>query len=273
MASKSISKILFTNYKSQDEIPIAQALSQPHCQSKVKFWYVVYRWLLFLCWKVVILCSVLEIGTSDKAPSQKTWLIYLTNWDLVLGATQSLLGAIVVTRRRRLQNNFYFDADQMQLGIFEKLFWFLHVVTVTLALSVTIIYWTLVHDPEIHSVDPLNILIHGFNSVLMMVDFFIAGVPFEMKTIWWCPVVMSSYVTFNFVYYLSGGQDKFGNHFVYKILDWKKPNETLTICFGVFLFVVTIHSFLCCLAWFRDLACRSVFKKAQKLKATYVVNY
>ncbi|XP_058802120.1 protein rolling stone-like [Phymastichus coffea] len=234
------------------EPPHARCFSEARCQDRLQPWYLAYRWLICLLWLSVVLCSVLEVGSVNPLGAWEKWPIYLTNWDLALGLTQALLGAALASKRWVLQRKPDFDASGMAYGKLEKVYWFLYVVTSSLAIGVTVTYWGLVHDAKIHHVDTLNILIHVSNSVFMLLDFCVAGVPFELRCFWWSPLVASFYLAFTVVYYVAGGLDKRGTHKIYNVLDWQKPARTLLVCFGGLSFLVVTHCLLYFLARFRD---------------------
>jgi hypothetical protein len=229
-----------------------RCFSEPKCQDSVRPWYLAYRYLIFLLWLLIIMCSIFEIGSVNPLGLLEKWPIYLTNWDLVLGLLQSFVACLLVSRRLRRQKQPDYDASCLHYGKLEKFYWFLYVVTSSLALGVTITYWALVHDPAIHHVDALNILIHVANSLLMMLDLFVTSVPFELRCFWWCPLFVCFYLAFSLVYYVAGGLDKNGQHRIYNILDWEKPVTTLLICAGGLTFLIITHCLLCLLARFRN---------------------
>ncbi|XP_014218409.1 protein rolling stone-like isoform X2 [Copidosoma floridanum] len=239
------------------EPPAGRCFSEPKCQDRLELWYLLYRWLIFGLWLVVVVCSVFEIGSVSPLGLPEKWPIYLTNWDISLGLLQALLACVIVSRRWRQQHRCKnaasgFDPSNLTYGKLEKIYWFLYVVTSSLAIGVTAIYWALVHDPRYHKVDALNLMIHVSNSLLMLVDLGVAGVPLELRCFWWCPLFVSLYLLFSVAYYAAGGLDKRGEHRIYNILDWEKPGRTLVVCAAGLSFLVLAHCVLCLLAGFRD---------------------
>lgn len=243
-------------FQTKFERPRPRCFSEPKVQEELKSWYLAYRWLIFGVWLGIIVCSVLEIGSVQKLGNMEKWPIYLTNWDLTLGLVQAFLGALIVSRRWRVQRSRAdFDPNShLDFGKLERVYWFLYVVTSSLALGVTVTYWAMVHDPKYHQVDFLNIMIHVTNSVLMLVDLCVAGIPFQLRCFWWCPLLTSFYIIFSVIYYQAGGLDKRGQHRIYSILDWKKPWRTLLVCAGGLTFLVITHCLLYFIARFRDRA-------------------
>jgi len=236
----------------KQEPPHARLLTEPKCQSQVPIWYLLYRWMIFLLWSIFIICSIFEFGSYKPLQQYEKWLIYLTNWDLLLGLMQALVGAILVSRRWQLQKAVNFDSNNITFGFTERLYWFLYVVTTNIAIGVTVSYWFAVYNPEIHELDPLNIMMHVCNSVLMLVDLFVTSIPFRLRNFWWCLSIVVFYLIFSIIYYVAGGLDKYGYHYIYKILDWKRPARTLLICAGGLIFVTLLHCIVCMLADIRN---------------------
>ncbi|XP_076637220.1 protein rolling stone isoform X2 [Colletes latitarsis] len=231
----------------KDEPPHARLFSEPKCQKHVATWYLLYRWLIFMAWACIVVCSIFEFGSYNPMGAYDTWPIYLTNWDLVMGLSQALLGGLLVSRRWKLQKIPDFNPSTLTSGLTEKAYWFLYVVTTNIALGVTITYWCSIYDPKIHRLDPLNIMLHVCNSILMVIDFCVTNVPFRLRNIWWCFTIMFGFIVFSVIYYLAGGLDKNGYHYIYKILDWKKPVQTTLVCIGETLFITVLYSVVCLL--------------------------
>lgn len=234
------------------EPPQPRCFSEPRCQDHLHPWYLGYRWLICVLWLSVVVCSVFDIGSANPLGVWEKWAIYLTNWDLALGLTQAFLGALLASKRWQLQRHPEFNAAQMHYGKLEKIYWFLYVTTSSLAIGVTVTYWGLVHDPKIHNLDTLNMLIHVSNSMLMILDFCVAAIPFELRCFWWSPLIATVYLVFTVVYYLAGGLDKRGSHKIYNVLDWEKPTRTLIVCVGGLSFLVVTHCLLYFLGRIRD---------------------
>ncbi|KAL2728745.1 protein rolling stone-like isoform X3 [Vespula squamosa] len=238
-------EVLQKYFHTKTEPPHVQLFSQPKCQMYVATWYLFYRWLIFIAWISIIFCSIFEFGSYEPLYKWQKWSIYLTNWDLLLGVTQAFLGALIVSRRWRQQKDAAFNPYDMKLTMLEKSYWVFYTVTSTLAVGVTITYWTAVYNPKIHHIDPLNILLHICNSILMFLDLFIT----------------------------TGGLDKNGYHYIYKILDWEKPGQTLLICIGGMAFIILMHFILCLLDNARDCLYVRITKKLHDIPSTTKIDY
>lgn len=248
----------------KQEPPHARLLTEPKCQSQVGTWYLLYRWSIFLLWTSFTICSVFEFGSYRPQQQYEKWLIYLTNWDILLGISQALLGGILVSQRWRLQKLADFDPCGIRLGSTERAYWFLYVVTTNLAIGVTVCYWLAVYNPEVNPVDPLNIMTHVCNSVLMLVDLFVTSVPFYLRNVWWCLPIALFYAIFTAIYYVAGGLDKNGYHYIYKVIDWKRPARTILVCTGAVTFIALLHCIVCVLANIRNRVYRRITERFGK---------
>ena len=238
--------------QAKPEPPHARAFTEPKCQNHVAAWYITYRCMILFAWIMIIICSIFELGSYETLGNNHKWPIYLTNWDLLLGSIQASLGLLLVFKRWKLQTQPDFDPNNLTLGRAEKVYWFLYTTTCTLAIGVTVSYWVAVHDPKIHHVDALNIMLHVCNSLLMIIDLAIMNVPLRMRHFWWCLTIVTVYITFTLIYYYAGGTDKRGLTYIYKVLDWQKPGIAFLVCLGGLLFLVIVHCLLCLFTRFKE---------------------
>ncbi|XP_076656741.1 protein rolling stone isoform X2 [Halictus rubicundus] len=232
-------------FSQKQEPPQARYFTEPVAQRHVATWFLIYRGLIFASWLVIIVCAFFEFGSWNPWIMYDKWPIYLTNWGITLGLAQAFVGLLLTTRRWRQQKTLDFDPRNITLGSIERVYWFLFVVATNTAICVTITYWGGIYDSRIHNPDPLNMMQHLCNSILMLIDFCVTSIPFRLRNIWWCLMIVCLYVLFSLIYYLAGGLDRFGQHFIYRILDWKKPLPTILLCIGEAVFVGVIHSSFC----------------------------
>ncbi|XP_076234331.1 protein rolling stone [Calliopsis andreniformis] len=246
------------------EPPHARLFSEPKCQKHVAIWYLLYRWLIFAAWTIITVCSIFEFGSYNSIGMYDKWPIYLTNWDLMLGLSQALLGGLLASRRWKSQKVSEFEPSAMVLGMTERVYWFLYVVTTNTALCVTISYWCSIYDPKIHYLDPLNFMLHLCNSILMIIDFCVTSIPFRLRNFWWCLTIVFFYVIFSLIYYLAGGLDKNGYHYIYKILDWKKPMQSSIVCVCEAIFISILYSIVCLLENVKDRVYLNINRKFEE---------
>jgi hypothetical protein len=124
----------------------------------------------------------------------------------------------------------------------------------------------------IHKLDALNLMVHAFNSVFMVTDLFLVAHPFRLLHCYWPFLITVCYVVFSFIYYESGGTDRYDRPFVYPLLDWRLPKRTAASSVFGLVFVLTVH----CVAWFLFLIRKWIvmlIKQRRSLPAYHEKNY
>ncbi|XP_043273936.1 protein rolling stone-like isoform X2 [Venturia canescens] len=238
--------------QAKPETPHARVFSEPKCQDHVRSWYLIYRCMILLAWLTIVVCSIFECGSVEPLGNHHKWPIYLTNWDLALGTAQASLAFWLVLRRWKSQSTVDFDPANMTLGKIEKLYYFLYTSTCSIAIGVSAAYWCTVHNPKIHHVDALNIMLHVVNSVLMLVDLCVMNIPVRLRNFWWSLAIVTTYIIFTVIYYSAGGSDKRGYTYIYKVLNWEKPGIALSVSIGGLTFVIIVHCLLCLITTMRE---------------------
>ncbi|CAH2102246.1 unnamed protein product [Euphydryas editha] len=202
--------------------------------------YLVYRWLLFL--------TVLSIGISSfacqrlprlyKGPKVELnylkWFIYFTNWGYLLIVLQAGL-ALMVVHRYRTQRSFNIPCEDGEIPmprrqrtpLLCRVYWLAHTVATDLAFVITVIYWTLVHDPKIHEINALNLLVHGGNSLVMLLELAVTAHPVRAAHALFGAGAGLVYGVFSCFYWAVGGTDRIGLPAIYPALDWNKPASAL----------------------------------------------
>lgn len=66
-------------------------------------------------------------------------------------------------------------------------------------------YFFPLYIPEINKVDAVNLMVHVFNSVIMLIDLMIVGHPIKLTHAYWTMGIGLAYSIFSLVYFLSGG--------------------------------------------------------------------
>lgn len=230
--------------------------------SGVNIQYLIYRWILACVFCSILTASILDLGRPPHPYTHYAkWPIYLTHWGFLVCTVQALLAAVIVT-----QTHWYIMKNPAHLeALFKmkysfKVYWILHTIGMVAAFAITSIYWAFVFDPEIHKMDALNILVHGANSVLMLLDLCLVAHPIRLNYFYW-PIAFSlTYTVFSAVYYLVGGTDRFNRVFIYNILDWRHPVKTLLITIVCLAFVIVLHSIVCLFSFSR----RSIAKHLER---------
>lgn len=58
---------------------------------------------------------------------------------------------------------------------------------------------------EINKVDAVNLMVHVFNSIIMLIDLTIVGHPIKLSHVTWTMGIGLVYSIFTAIYFLSGG--------------------------------------------------------------------
>ncbi|KAJ4450550.1 hypothetical protein ANN_01977, partial [Periplaneta americana] len=215
---------------------------------RVHLVYLTYRWFLALLFVATMIFSICDTGRSPKSTGLRyisKWPIYLTNWGYTVCTLQAVLGAYLLTQRLIMERKPGFTANASQMSLSYKVYWALNTTGVVMAIGISVAYWLTVYDPALHSLDALNLMVHAFNSVLMVTDLFLVAHPFRLLHCYWPFLVTVCYVVFSFIYYESGGTDRHDRPFVYPLLDWRLPKRTAASSVFGLVFVLTVH----CAAW------------------------
>ncbi|XP_049877612.1 protein rolling stone-like isoform X1 [Pectinophora gossypiella] len=181
------------------------------------------------------------------------WFIYVTHWGYILVALSTGFGAAVsacVYFNRPIDATF-------GLPWYVKTYWVLYNITIPVAFLVTIFYWGVLRS----SVKKLNyapnpvldIMLHGVNSAVMLVELLCSAHPSRLLHIMQPLYFAGVYVLFTIIYFFAGGLDPWGNPFVYPVMDWSKPEQTLIVVTLTALFLGLIHLIVVGIASLRDL--------------------
>ncbi|XP_055387253.1 protein rolling stone-like [Condylostylus longicornis] len=215
--------------------------------TQVGILYLFYRWLTAITCLAVVVCSLLDIGHSSDEQFENhyaKWWIYLTNWGLLVCAIQAWFAAWIVTQGMMVRRDDFELVRRMNKSYFHNIYWVLYTVATVYSFIISLCYWCLVHNPEIHKVDTLNIMVHVFNSVIMLIDLAIVGHPIKLGHIYYTTVFGAIYALFTGIYYLAGGTDRLNRVAIYPLLDWTKPGKAVIVSICAVIFVAIVH-FLC----------------------------
>ncbi|KAG7310476.1 hypothetical protein JYU34_003259 [Plutella xylostella] len=226
--------------------------------------YVIYRWVLFL--------GVLCVGVSSFAlqhlppgyagpvarVNYMKWFIYLTNWGYLVLVLQSGL-ALALAQRGRAERSLHLANEEDNSGMLRRrrtpllcrVYWMSHTVATDLALVITLVYWTLVHDPKIHEVNALNLLVHGGNSVIIVVELAVTSHPVRMAHALYGAGAGLLYGVFSALYWALGGTDRLGARAIYPSLDWSRPGVAIGFVCLCAVVLVTAHALAAALAGLR----------------------
>jgi hypothetical protein len=104
----------------------------------------------------------------------------------------------------------------------------------------------------VHTLTALNLLMHAFNAILMVLDIIVVAHPFRLLHLCWTLLFTFTYFCFSVIYHLAGGTGKNNAPSIYPALDWNKVESTLLIAFLGMLAVILAH--LC--MWLTVIVCK-----------------
>ncbi|XP_061709150.1 protein rolling stone-like isoform X1 [Cydia pomonella] len=215
--------------------------------------YLIYRWLLFI--------GVVSVGIASFACQQlpkqyegkvelkyMKWFIYFTNWGFMVIALQSGLALAVVHRYRaeRILNLTWEGTSsgrRPRTPLICRSYWLAHTVATDLAFVITLVYWTLVYDPKMHEINALNLLVHGGNSVVMLVELAVTAHPVRAAHALYGAGAGLAYGLFSAFYWAVGGTDRAGLTAIYPALDWNKPGSAFGFVALCAVVMVIAHAF------------------------------
>ena len=225
---------------------------------KFQWIYVIYRWILpayFFGWLVH---SGLTWGASS-------YFIYLTNWSFLIWNAYLILAAISVTFYYfyTLFRSCVFETDTSQsvkysfdidveaafsvgcCGVsndestwYQKIQWFLFLISTEAAVAVTILYWALLYDGG--SVDGINANTHLVNGIFAVVDLWLSGVPVRLLHFIYISLFGAAYVIFSGIYHAAGTDP------IYDVLDYRlhPTSASLIAVLVALLFLPFVHVLL-----------------------------
>lgn len=207
------------NFSFDCATPESLVTSQWQRDPKPSAKYSTYRWILAAYFNFVLVYSII---TSEN---WKLYGIYLTNWNVIVNALSSLIGAILVTRY--CNGKITLENKSRRMRIDFKIYWLLSSISTPVCLSVTILYWTLLFKDSDVSLN--NSLTHGGNAIVLVIDVLVNNHPPRFGHFIYPMFFGASFgYVFTSVFTMLGGTNKDSESFVYPLLDWR--NNFLGAC-------------------------------------------
>nr|XP_004930273.1 protein rolling stone isoform X1 [Bombyx mori] len=247
-------------------------------------YYILYRWIIFIAVLAINIASFACQRIPVKYHGLKVelnyfkWFIYLTNWGFMLIAVQAALALGVVYYYKNDRNlNLTYDEDDVPVPmsrrkrtpILCRVYWLTQNVATDLAFVISLVYWALVYDPEIHEINAINLLVHGGNSAIMLCELAVTAHPIRMAHAMYGAGAGLAYGLFSAFYWAVGGTDRLGQAAIYPTLDWNKPAAAFGFVALCAVVLVMAHGVATCLAVVRlRLAKRLYAKRAQSDRLT-----
>nr|CAD7456664.1 unnamed protein product [Timema tahoe] len=264
-------RILRLDHERPEDFLTCQWQKQPG----VSIAFLVYRWALALFFMSALICSVVDAGRNVTSKDSQgvrylKWLIYLTNWGYTVCTLQAFLAACLLTRKLVQERTAVASSDaapsSLAMSRSYRVYWALHTIAIIVAFGVSIIYWATIYNPEVNKVDAVNLLVHAFNSLLMLLDLALVSFPFHLLHIFLPVLFTLIYIIFTVIYYLAGGTNKDGKIALYPILDWENPKRSSIVCVLALLFLLFLHLITWLLSLLRCWAHQHLGKNKSELK-------
>ncbi|CAH0727508.1 unnamed protein product, partial [Brenthis ino] len=180
------------------------------------------------------------------------WLIFLTNWGLLLVTLLTLSGLMVscCALFKKLP-------DGSNLPWYVSMYWVFYNMTITVAITITCLYWILLYTPEVKEQQSpeqfwLDLSTHGFNSCVAFIEVILSRSPHHFLHIYQPLGVGLWYVAFTGIYYAAGGTDSLGNPYIYAVLDWRQPDQAGVIVTAAAVGLLVLYTVLWGLSLCRD---------------------
>ncbi|XP_078575211.1 protein rolling stone-like isoform X2 [Branchiostoma floridae x Branchiostoma japonicum] len=202
--------------------------------------FVLYR--AAVCLYQVIVFSIIH-GVLAQFPLKG--LLYLTEWGYILLTLHTLLSAglcfadyyksrfqrgatsndntasdvamatgstIVLTTTGVSQDS----AQTLPIPWYYKLYWVLYNVSFAGGICITILFYALLRDEN----SALSILIHAMNSVTIVIDVMVSGLPCRLLHFVYPLTFGVVYILFTVIYWAAGGKGLYDYPFIYPYLDY-----------------------------------------------------
>ncbi|XP_064609919.1 protein rolling stone-like [Liolophura sinensis] len=182
-----------------------------------RVFYVIYRW--------VIACFLLAVSiVSGNQNGTGHYFIYLTHWTFI-----SLTFSHVVRAGSALYYHVAHNETDTVVGEIneDRMPWYLKFLWVSFnvsgspSLAVTIMYWGMVYTED-STVDFVNFAVHGSNSIVVVLDQFVTGMPVRILHAHHPLIYAVLYSLFTGIYYAAGGTTAGGEKAIYAVLDYEK---------------------------------------------------
>ncbi|CRL01831.1 CLUMA_CG015062, isoform A [Clunio marinus] len=228
------------NFGFEYEAPESFVTSEWQNERRPSVKYLIYRWILSFYFNFVL---VLSIYTGEECKQLEFYLIYLTNWNVILNAITSLFGAILVTFYYKVKISFENEENRMPKSF--KIYWLLTTLSTVVSISLSCIYWPLIYTGRDKGLN--DALTHAGNAIVFFIDIFVNAHPPRYGHFVY-PLSFGVFYGyfFSLPYTLLGGVDRDYNNYIYSVLDWKNDTQNAiifalsTVAFLVFMhFVLT----------------------------------
>lgn len=199
--------------------------------------YLVYRWIIASYYSFVLVVSLIA---SYHTRTLNFYLIYLTNWSVIMNVISSIFHAYVVTLYHQTKISLV-DAEMSKKL---KVHWFLATLSAVACITMSTIYWLKIRTEKDKGLS--DWLTHAGNAIMMTFDIIIRTHPPRFGHFIYSMVFGIFYgFFFTIPYIYLGGTNKDFNNFIYPSMDWKnQPIAALKFTLSSILFIALVNFLL-----------------------------
>ncbi|XP_018568494.1 protein rolling stone-like [Anoplophora glabripennis] len=206
-------------------------LPQWQTGSRIDEFHVIYR-LAYVSFYVVTFVTGFCLEVDIPITLQIIYAsCYYTCWHFIMCTVSSVMSLVCVFKeymKQRRSNIKDEDIIERERSVFCKVQWIAMSIVTDSSIALCVGYFTLVHSRGFPYFAKTAIL-HLWVPILVIMDFMICSVPAKLVHGYASLAVAVIYALFTYIYYVCGGLSIYGDHYLYKILDYKENPGTAVI--------------------------------------------
>ena len=127
------------------------------------------------------------------------------------------------------------DIQEVTIPWYMGIQWALYDIALPSSFLVVIVYWGVLYAffPEGREIDFLNVSVHGINSVLMMIEYYVGAIPTRILHAWFPLLYAFCYMIMSIILFFVDGTVLYEN-----VVDWNVPGNTIGFIIAVFFFYI-----------------------------------
>lgn len=215
--------------------------------------FLIFRWFNAAIFTIIVTKNIYE--SHFLAGKLRHWISYQSCWNLILTSISNTYSAILTT---------FYHYDKLQLSSESwcyKILWCLTNIVTVVALEISILYWCHWFQNKerelkfyfsfcnliknyifLGSCTIRELFNHCANSLLMLIEIFIAGYVFRFFHFIYPFAFGVIYMIFTMSYSFLGCINNDGNNYVYFVTDWKrKPLIAWVFYIGVGFIIISMQ--------------------------------
>ncbi|KAI8487092.1 hypothetical protein Bbelb_351620 [Branchiostoma belcheri] len=234
--------------------------------------FVLYRVLAAGFW------GSFNVWSLFNAVAEKRWLWFAqaTHWGMTLLTAHLVYSAALAWKhwycslaedntstQTSMQQPKTTD-DGCKLTGYEKTAWILFNLSSSPSFCVTLVYLTLIDTPRYF----VGYMEHIVNSVLVIFDIVLSGIPVKMSHFVYPCFLRATYVVFSVVYWALGGLGKNGETYIYRAFRYEEGYRMRTLRIDVVLLLVVVplmHVACCAFYYLRSWITVNIFVRQKSL--------